>query len=59
MQWYALGGPQRGIGLEELLRLPPDMVQDFLWLLKELGRYRREARALKKAKQPSPHRRGR
>jgi len=52
VQWYALGGAQRGIGLAEMLELPPALVQDFLWLLKELGRFRHEARALKKRK---PH----
>lgn len=47
--WLAFGGPERGLTPLELLEMPLDMVTDFRYLLRELGKHRRRERALRRA----------
>lgn len=49
LDWLAFGGPERGLTPLELLQMPPELVIDFKYLLRVLGRKRRAARAFAQA----------
>ena len=40
LTWYGFGGLEKGISLSELMTLPGDLIADFSYLLRELGRLR-------------------
>lgn len=52
LDWYQLGGLERGIGLGELATMPAALRADLLYLLKELGRMRRQRKTRKKGTKP-------
>lgn len=43
LDWYQLGGMERGIGINELAEMPATRRHDILWLLGELGKARKSA----------------
>lgn len=47
--WYQLGGLEKGIGIMELAAMPADMRADLMYLLKEMGRLRRQRKATQPA----------
>jgi hypothetical protein len=50
LDWYQLGGLEKGIGLSELATMPAALRADLLYLLRELGRMRRQRKARKKGR---------
>ena len=40
LTWYGFGGAEKGISLTEIMTLPADVITDFSYLMRELGRYR-------------------
>lgn len=50
VDWYQLGGMERGIGIVELATMPAAMRTDLMYILREMGRIRRQRRAAAKAK---------
>ena len=57
IDWLAFGGPERGLTPLELLEMPPAMVTDFKYLLRELGINRRRAREKRRARDAQKGRR--
>jgi hypothetical protein len=51
--WYQLGGMEKGIGIMELAAMPAAMRIDLMYLLRELGRLRRQRQATRKDKKKS------
>lgn len=48
--WYQLGGMEKGIGIMELAAMPADLRADLMYLLREMGRLRRQRQATRKDK---------
>lgn len=51
--WYQLGGMEKGIGIMELAAMPADLRADLMYLLREMGRLRRQRQATRKDKKKS------
>lgn len=50
VDWYQLGGMERGIGIMELAEMPAALRTDLMYILREMGRIRRQRRSADKAK---------
>lgn len=48
MDWYQLGGMEKGIGIMELANMPAALRTDLMYLLREMGKLRRQRRTKEK-----------
>lgn len=54
IDWYTLGGVERGLSLTEIISMPTTMRKDFRYILGMMGTRRRERKHAKEVFEPPP-----